>query len=622
MGTVFKKTLKISLCCILAALMVSSSIAAGSALDGAEENELEVITPTEAETQGETVAETQEETQTETQNETQTATETETQTDVSVEGRYILGDVNSDSSVNLLDAIAIQKFSLSMVDFADIQKQCGDVDRNEAVNLLDSIMIQKFALGMLSEDSKIGKYFTPSTPTEPTQPTDPPTQPTDPPTQPTDPPTTPSEPPTQPTDPTEPDTVELNKTALTLGVGEKYTLIKSSPTGSDLSDAVFTTNKPDIVKVDAATGEVAGLKVGGATVRITTRNGATASCSVAVKKAPTSISLNKTSLTLGIGETFDLNSSLPSGEAAYHIAYSSNNSSVSGVKASGGLVTANKVGTANITATTYNGKTVTCTVIVKKAPTSMSLNKTSLTLRIGEYFDLNSSLPSGQGAYSILYSSSKPSVASVKAAGGLVCAVQEGTATITARTYNDVTAICTVTVEKVPKKIQSFVDKALSYKGQDYSHFIAAMSMYGAQKGDAWCAWFVSTISKESGLSGIIPISGGAGSIPRLGVARGAGIWYEGYNSVPRVGDIIVFTWNCLGYYPGQDIYFSDHVGIVYKVDNEYVYTIEGNATDVSPTEEKLKVSGLSDSNLTRKVCCRQYKLYSKLINGYYRPNY
>ena len=163
MGTVFKKTLKISLCCILAALMVSSSIAAGSALDGAEENELEVITPTEAETQGETVAETQ--------NETQTATETETQTDVSVEGEYILGDVNSDNSVNLLDAIAIQKFSLSMVDFADIQKQCGDVDRNEAVNLLDSIMIQKFALGMLSEDSKIGKYFTPSTPTEPTQPT-------------------------------------------------------------------------------------------------------------------------------------------------------------------------------------------------------------------------------------------------------------------------------------------------------------------------------------------------------------------------------------------------------------------------------------------------------------------
>ena len=245
MGTVFKKTLKISLCCILAALMVSSSIAAGSAFDGAEENELEVITPTEAETQGETVAETQNETQKETQNETQTATET--QTDVSVEGRYILGDVNSDNSVNLLDAIAIQKFSLSMVDFTDIQKQCGDVDRNEAVNLLDSIMIQKFALGMLSEDSKIGKYFTPSTPTEPTQPTDPPTQPTDPPTQPTDPPTTPSEPPTQPTDPTEPDTVELDKTALTLGVGEKYTLIKSSPTGSDLSDAVFTTNKPDIV---------------------------------------------------------------------------------------------------------------------------------------------------------------------------------------------------------------------------------------------------------------------------------------------------------------------------------------------------------------------------------------
>lgn len=442
MRMVFKKTLKISLCFTLSALMTVSSIAAGSALDGAEENELKVITPTEAETQGETVAETQEETQTTTVTETQS----ETQTDVSVEGEYILGDVNSDSSVNLLDAIAIQKFSLSMVDFTDIQKQCGDVDRNEAVNLLDSIMIQKFALGMLSDDSEIGKYFTPLTPTEPTQPTVLPTQQTDPPTQPTDPPTTPSEPPTQPTDPTEPDTVELNKTALTIGVGEKYTLIKSSPTGTDLSDAVFTSNNPEVVKVDAATGEVTGLKVGGATVRITTRNGATASCSVAVMKAPTTMSLNKTSLTLGVGETYDLNSSLGTGEGAYYIAYSSNASEIASVKSSGGIVTANKTGTATVTATAYNGVSDSCVVTVKAAPEKMTLSSTSLSLEIGNTCDLDSKLPSGQGAYHISYSSDNPNVASVKSAGGLVTAVSSGTATVTATAYNGVKAVCKVKV--------------------------------------------------------------------------------------------------------------------------------------------------------------------------------
>ena len=446
MGTVFKKTLKISLCCILAALMVSSSIAAGSALDGAEENELEVITPTEAETQGETVAETQ--------NETQTATETETQTDVSVEGEYILGDVNSDNSVNLLDAIAIQKFSLSMVDFADIQKQCGDVDRNEAVNLLDSIMIQKFALGMLSEDSKIGKYFTPSTPTEPTQPTDPPTQPTEPPTQPTDPPTIPSEPPTQPTDPTEPDTVELNKTALTLGVGEKYTLIKSSPTGSDLSDAIFTSHNPEVATVDAETGEITAVQNGTAIITITTHNGTVAECMLTVKNSPTSISLNKTAIMLGIGETFDLNSSLPSGEAAYHIAYSSDNAEIASVISSGGLVTANKTGTATVTATAYNGVKVSCTVTVRNAPTKLKLNATSLTLGVGEIFDLNSSMPKGEAAYHIAYSSDNEEVACVKRSGGLVTANKTGTATVTATAYNGVQVSCTVTVKLAPTEVR------------------------------------------------------------------------------------------------------------------------------------------------------------------------
>lgn len=590
--------------------------------------------------------------------------QTESQSDLSDETQnLILGDANLNEDINLLDAITIQKYSISEESLNDIQKLCADVDRNNSVNLLDSILIQKFLLGMLSDNLGIGLPITQILPTDPeseatatetesetdldSEPTDPVTE-TQPQTDPvtetqpqTDPvtenqpqtdPVTDTQPQTDPVtdtatdpiiiEPTEPDTVELNKTAITLGVGENYILIKSSPTGSDLTTAVFSSDNKDIATVSESDGILTAKNVGTATITVTTKNGASASCAVTVKKAPTSISLNKTSLTLGVGETFDLNSSLPSGEAAYSIVYSSDNSSIAGVKAAGGLVTANKVGTATVTAKTYNGKIVTCAVTVKSAPTAISLNKSSLTLRIGEYFDLNSSLPSGQAAYSILYSSSNPSVASVKAAGGLVCAANEGTATITARTYNNITATCTIKVEKIPSKIQAFVNKALSYKGKNYSHFISAMSMYGAQKGDAWCAWFVSTISKESGLSNIIPISGGAGSIPRIGVSIGAGTWYEGHNSVPRVGDIIVFTWNGLGCYPGQDRYFSDHVGIVYKVDNEYVYTVEGNATEKSPADDEPIVSDPSVTNLNTKVYCRQYKLYSGLINGYYRPNY
>ncbi len=154
-----------------------------------------------------------------------------------------------------------------------------------------------------------------------------------------------------------------------------------------------------------------------------------------------------------------------------------------------------------------------------------------------------------------------------------------------------------------------FVNKALSYKGYGCSHFINAMKSNGASYGDAWCAWFVSTIAKECGLTDIIPITGGAGCFPREGVAKGMGTWHEGHNSVPRKGDIIVFTWNGLGSYEssGQDKYFSDHVGIVVKVANGYVHTIEGNA---------------NGTNTGSTVCEKSYPLYSGKINGYYRPNY
>ena len=154
-----------------------------------------------------------------------------------------------------------------------------------------------------------------------------------------------------------------------------------------------------------------------------------------------------------------------------------------------------------------------------------------------------------------------------------------------------------------------FVNKALSYKGYGCSHFIATMKAYGATYGDAWCAWFVSTIAKECGLTDIIPITGGAGCFPREGVANGMGTWHEGHNSVPKKGDIIVFTWNGLGSYEssGQDKYFSDHVGIVKCVSGGYVHTIEGNA---------------NGTNTSSTVCEKSYPLYSGRINGYYRPNY
>lgn len=238
--------------------------------------------------------------------------------------------------------------------------------------------------------------------------------------------------------------VKLNKSSLTLGKGESYT-IKAN------GNATWSSSNKNILTV--SNGKITAKNTGTAMIVAKGLNGSKANCMVTVRNAPNSISLNKTNLTLGIGETYDLDSRLPKNTASFSIKYSSDNSSTASVVSAGGLVTAKKEGTATITATTYNGKKVNCTVTVKKAPKTMRLNKTKITLGVGETYDLDSYLPSGTAAHSIKYTSNNSNLVSVVSAGGLVTAKKEGVANITVIAYNGVKAQCTVTVKKEPKKL-------------------------------------------------------------------------------------------------------------------------------------------------------------------------
>ena len=57
------------------------------------------------------------------------------------------------------------------------------------------------------------------------------------------------------------------------------------------------------------------------------------------------------------------------------------------------------------------------------------------------------------------------------------------------------------------------------------------------------------------------------------------GLWQD--NSYePRPGDLIFFDWDDPGGYSGPQDGVPDHVGIVEKVENGIVYTVEGNSGD------------------------------------------
>lgn len=100
-------------------------------------------------------------------------------------------------------------------------------------------------------------------------------------------------------------------------------------------------------------------------------------------------------------------------------------------------------------------------------------------------------------------------------------------------------------------------------------------SWYGFSGRVEWCACFVSWCANECGYidAGIIPKF--AGCVQGSNWFKERGLWQD--NSYePRPGDIIFFDWADES---GQDG-SSDHVGIVQKVDNGRVYTVEGNSGD------------------------------------------
>ena len=152
--------------------------------------------------------------------------------------------------------------------------------------------------------------------------------------------------------------------------------------------------------------------------------------------------------------------------------------------------------------------------------------------------------------------------------------------------------------EKATAKYATFRGKEYFEADSGANNYTYAGYLCGVQ-GGAWCAMQVSTAIYEA-----------CGNDITAAKAVMHGVWpYTACNQVydaapsgskgrrgaftPKPGDIIVFTNNGTS---------RDHTGMVYAVDDTYVYTYEGNS-----------------GNMCRK---RSYPLTSSYIYGYVKPDY
>lgn len=216
----------------------------------------------------------------------------------------------------------------------------------------------------------------------------------------------------------------------------------------------YHTSNPSVVAIKENKYLVA-KKAGTSTITITTYNGKVGTCKITVNDEPNKITLNKKSITLGVGESYDLDYTLPSGTYSDEITFSKGGCDEISIDEKTGLITAKKRGQVTVYVKTHNGKTDYCVVTVKPAPYWIKLNRTSVTLGAsGDTFDLNHSIPSGTASYSTIYTSSNNSVATVNASTGLITAKKAGTALITVRTRNGLSTACQVTVKAAPYKLE------------------------------------------------------------------------------------------------------------------------------------------------------------------------
>ena len=248
----------------------------------------------------------------------------------------------------------------------------------------------------------------------------------------------------------EPTSISINKSSLIVGVGETFKFSCKTNTET-MAKVIYTSSKTAVATVDSD-GNMKAKSAGTAIITAKTDNGKIAKCRVTVKNAPTKISINRANSIMGLGETFYLEGSLANDEASRVLTFSSNKPEVATVT-DGGIVTAKSIGTAIVSITTYNGQKATCRVTVRNAPQNVYFNKTEITLGEGQTFYLESQFNTNEYARTVVYNSKNKSIATISGSG-VIMAKSVGTATITGKTYNGKTATCIVTVKKAPTSVK------------------------------------------------------------------------------------------------------------------------------------------------------------------------
>ena len=249
--------------------------------------------------------------------------------------------------------------------------------------------------------------------------------------------------------------ITLSQTSATIAYGQTLSLTATvAPTNATDPTLEWSSDKPTVASVTDGVVK-AGSTAGTATITAKSKSNpsVTATCKVTVKSEiilVNKITISPSSLNLSLNETAKLTATIsPSNADDKTIIWSVPQGAVASVDQNGN-VTAVREGQSRIIAKSADGNAQAwiSVTVTKVAVTGFALSPTTLTLKVGETYDLQTTfVPSNASIRKVSWSSKSTSVATVDA-NGRVTAKAAGTATIVAKP-TDATSLqkeCTVTV--------------------------------------------------------------------------------------------------------------------------------------------------------------------------------
>ncbi len=190
--------------------------------------------------------------------------------------------------------------------------------------------------------------------------------------------------------------ISFESNNVNMNVGKLYNLksrMTIKPDNATNKTITWTSSNTSIATVND--GLVTALKAG--TVKVTAKadNGEKATCTFVITKSGstkevevTSISFESNNINMNVGKLYNLKSRMtikPDNATNKTVTWTSSNTSVATVK--DGVVTALKAGTATVTAKSNNGKTATCTFVIKAGSTTSDAISSDGTIN-NKYFNI------------------------------------------------------------------------------------------------------------------------------------------------------------------------------------------------------------------------------------------